>query len=415
MQNHGWRKPTPGLGVAEQLAQAGERCTVSRNKALLACKRVGAHIGLKPGDMMLLDTFGAFTQAQDWLEGRRPIVWASNAYLMDRTGFSLSALKRHVRRLVDAGVIAFRDSPNGKRWGHRDAEGHIIEAYGIDLSPLAARTAEFDALHAEITAERQLCARLKRQITIARRTIRAMIEDAFLPIKDGRAAELTARFDALLRQLPKRITSSGTLTDLLERFTSLKDRIAKILCASIADITVDKHVFSENERVRSATIMDPKGSGIEPHILSTNQSQSVTSMRRDMDNPRQQKFEHEQDRPKPAGHDFNLATIIQACPGFDQIALDLGGRIKDWVTLHRVAGQVGPMIGITAKAWSEAQDRMGCNLAAAALALIYEKFTTGKVISPGGYLNGMVAKFAVGELHLERSFFGRINTHRNTT
>ena len=25
MKNTGWRKPTPGLGVAEQLAQAGER------------------------------------------------------------------------------------------------------------------------------------------------------------------------------------------------------------------------------------------------------------------------------------------------------------------------------------------------------------------------------------------------------
>ena len=37
---------------------------------------------------MLLDTLGAFTQAQDWEQGQRPIVWASNAYLMEQTGFS---------------------------------------------------------------------------------------------------------------------------------------------------------------------------------------------------------------------------------------------------------------------------------------------------------------------------------------
>ncbi|PTQ63004.1 replication protein C-like, partial [Celeribacter persicus] len=66
---------------------------------------------------MLLDTLGAFTQAQDWEEGQRPIVWASNAYLMEQTGVSLSALKRHARRLAEIGVISFQDSPNGKRWG----------------------------------------------------------------------------------------------------------------------------------------------------------------------------------------------------------------------------------------------------------------------------------------------------------
>ena len=144
MKHTGWRKPTPGLGVAEQLAQAGERVAVPKSTAFVAIKRVGAHIGLKAGDLLLLDTLGAFTQTQDWEEGRRPIVWASNAYLMEQTGFSLSALKRHARRLAEIGVISFRDSPNGKRWGRRDANGRIVEAYGFDLSPLSARVEEFE-------------------------------------------------------------------------------------------------------------------------------------------------------------------------------------------------------------------------------------------------------------------------------
>lgn len=125
MKHTGWRKPTPGLGIAEQLAQAGEQVAVPKTRAFVAVKRVGAYIGLKAGDMMLLDTLGAFTQTQDWEEGQRPIVWASNAYLMEQTGFSLSALKRHARRLAEIGVISFQDSPNGKRWGRRDAEGAL--------------------------------------------------------------------------------------------------------------------------------------------------------------------------------------------------------------------------------------------------------------------------------------------------
>ena len=78
MKHSGWRKPTPGLGIAEQFAQAGERVAIPKSQAFVAVKRVGAHIGLKAGDMLLLDTLGAFTQAQDWEEGQRPIVWASN-------------------------------------------------------------------------------------------------------------------------------------------------------------------------------------------------------------------------------------------------------------------------------------------------------------------------------------------------
>jgi len=116
-QPSGWRKASTKLAVSEQLAQAGERVAVPKARALVAVKRVGAHIGLKAGDMLLLDTLGAFTRAQDWEEGQRPIVWASNAYLMEQTGFSLSALKRHARRLAETGVISFKDSPNGKRWG----------------------------------------------------------------------------------------------------------------------------------------------------------------------------------------------------------------------------------------------------------------------------------------------------------
>ena len=58
MKHTGWRKPTPGLGIAEQLAQAGERVAVPKSTAFVALKRVAAYIGLKAGDLLLLDTLG---------------------------------------------------------------------------------------------------------------------------------------------------------------------------------------------------------------------------------------------------------------------------------------------------------------------------------------------------------------------
>ncbi|MFC6589642.1 plasmid replication protein RepC [Sulfitobacter pacificus] len=239
-QPSGWRKATAGLAVAEQHAQAGERAAVPKTRAFVAVKRVGAHIGLKAGDVLLLDTLGAFTRAQDWEEGQRPIVWASNSYLMEQTGFSLSALKRHARRLAEIGVIAFKDSPNGKRWGNRDAEGRIIEAYGFDLSPLSARAEEFEQLHAELQAERELCQRLKRQITVARRMIRARIEAALSGALRGPWTQLSSLFEDLLDRLPRRNTASETLARLLEWFRELQERVdATYLKAARADEVVE--------------------------------------------------------------------------------------------------------------------------------------------------------------------------------
>ena len=225
MTQSGWRKPTPGLGIAEQLAQAGAQVAVPKSEAFVAVKRVGAHIGLKASDLMLLDTLGAFTQLQDWGERRRPIVWASNAYLMEQTGFSLSALKRHARRLAEVGVIAFKNGPNGKRWGRRNDDGHIVEACGFDLSPLAARAEEFTELYGRIQEERALRQRLKRQITVARRMIRARIEAAFQSALRGAWAQYLERFEGLLTRLPRANASSETLEQVLVWFQGLQERV----------------------------------------------------------------------------------------------------------------------------------------------------------------------------------------------
>lgn len=422
MKHTGWRKPTPGLGVAEQLAQAGEHVAVPKTRAFVALKRVGAHIGLKAGDMMLLDILGAFTQAQDWEEGQRPIVWASNAYLMEQTGFSLSALKRHARRLAEIGVISFQDSPNGKRWGRRNADGRIVEAYGFDLSPLSARVEEFEDLQAELQGERERCQRLKRQITVARRMIRARIEAAVSGALRGPWTQFTGLFEELLDRLPPRHQASEQLERLLMWFKELQERVeAAYLKATGAIIPVDCTVDKEAETIRNTQAMNPREVISEPHILITNQLSPVTSNSSEkeetagaMPNARpvdqvDRELEDWVTEVRKKRTALDLPTIMQACPEFASWARNMGGFLKDWNDLHRVAGQLRPMIGISEHAWNVAQDRMGTQVATAAFALIFEKHSLGEVASPGGYLRGMVEKAVAGELHLERSFYGRLN------
>ncbi len=423
MKHTGWRKPTPGLGVAEQLAQAGERVAVPKSKAFVAVKRVGAHIGLKAGDMMLLDTLGAFTQAQDWEEGQRPIVWASNAYLMEQTGFSLSALKRHARRLAESGVIAFKDSPNGKRWGHRDADGVIVEAYGFDLSPLSARIEEFEQLHAELQVERALCQRLKRQITVARRMIRARIEAAISGTLRGPWAQFTTLFEELLGRLPRRNVASETLERLLAWFRELQARVeSAYLKATRADQVVENTSEISGKTVKQTQEMNPREVISDPHILITNQLDPVTCKYSETENaaamvpnaPPEEQIDRELEEwvaetRKKRGAALDLPTVMQACPEFASWARSMGGYLKDWGDLHRVAGQLRPMIGISEHAWNLAQDRLGPQIATAALVLVFDKHAAGEVASPGGYLRGMVEKAGAGELHLERSFYGRLS------
>ena len=427
MKHTGWRKPTPGLGIAEQHAKAGEGLSIPKNKALLAVKRVAAHLGLKPSDMMLLDTFGAFTKPQDWEQGRRPIVWASNAYLMEQTGFSLSTLRRHARRLVDAGLIAFRDSSNGKRWGHRDDQGYIIEAYGYDLSPLAARAEEFQHLFAQIQDDRQFCQRTKRQITITRRIIRAKVDQALENALHGPWRELSAAFEALLSKLPRGNATPERLLDMLEWLSELKDSVENAFQAALihGDEVVENTAQTQGQVSNETQYMDPKGVTADPHILDTNQLNPVSSNTLDKRNAA--RAAQEMPTPDPVGSkdinwstfgkkgrgaEIDIATVMQSCPSFAEIARDLGGYVTDWEQLHRLAGQIRPMVGISEDAWGVAQQRLGPQMAAAALALIFDKFNAGEVASPGGYLRGMVEKAGAGELHLDRSFYGRLNEIR---
>ena len=60
----------------------------------------------------------------------------------------------------------------------RDRAGRITEAYGFDLSPIAARHAEFVQLAEAARAERAEMGRLRRRATIARKGIAQILETA---------------------------------------------------------------------------------------------------------------------------------------------------------------------------------------------------------------------------------------------
>ncbi|MDU9006681.1 hypothetical protein [Sedimentitalea todarodis] len=54
---------------------------------------------------------------------------------------------------------------------------------------------------------------------------------------------------------------------------------------------------------------------------------------------------------KKRGAALDLSTVMQACPQVASRARNMGGNLKDWSNLHRIAGQLRPLIGISEYAW----------------------------------------------------------------
>ena len=177
----GFRRLTPGLlkvdRAADDFTGLPDDVTV-HGQLLAAFKAAAPRLGLPTRVAHAVDWLFKFTQPQDWRRGGRPIAWPSARLEQEALGLSETQGKRLNRYLIEAGLVTMRDSPNGKRYGKRDGKGRIVEAYGFDLSPLAARYAEFVRLAEEGKAEREAMGRLRRRTTIARKGIVQILETA---------------------------------------------------------------------------------------------------------------------------------------------------------------------------------------------------------------------------------------------
>ena len=177
----GFRRMTPGLLKADRSAEGFKGLpegVTSPGQLLAAVKAAAPRLGVSPRLVHAVDWLFRFTQPQDWQKDSRPIVWPSASMQGEALGLSPTQVKEINRRLIELGLVTMKDSPNGKRYGKRDPKGRIVEAYGFDLAPIAARHAEFRRLAEEGRAERLAMGRLRRRATIARKAIVQILETA---------------------------------------------------------------------------------------------------------------------------------------------------------------------------------------------------------------------------------------------
>lgn len=322
------------------------------------------------------------------LDGAKPlIVFPSNRQLSLRTrGMSPATLRRHLAALVHAGLIFRRDSPNGKRYCRRDAEGAPSDMFGFDLAPLVLA---FDTIQAE--AERQRAEERQRQdlraeVTLHLRDIAKLLQTA---LNESRAGDWDGFADRH-QALSGRVSRQAAISALSNRCQQLLRLRAEVEAAFLEAVSGD---VAEPEM--SACVHQN-----EHHIQKSESDQTLESaMEENVDghpaNDGRDHLDAEALKVTPAVNsrreNLSLPRILKACP---QIADYSRNGIGNWADFMGAIALVRAMLRISPASWNAACATMGEGQAALAVAAMLERAEHIRI--PDAYLRALAAKTGNG-------------------
>ncbi|MCF1450165.1 replication initiation protein RepC [Agrobacterium vitis] len=335
-------------------------------------------LGLQDRALAVLNALLSFYPEGELAEDMSLVVFPSNAQLSIRAhGISGSTLRRALAALVEAGLIERRDSPNGKRYAHRDRAGEVEAAFGFSLAPLLARATEMAHLAQMVAEEARTYRRAKEALTICRRDVRKLISAAIEEGAEGDWSAMEDHYITILARLPRRPTMAE-LADIGDEMELLREEVVNRL-----EIQLKSEKMHGNANQDDGHIQNSNTESINELELNGWEESKVESMRQE---PSKQR--------KP--ETYPLSMVLRACP---QIAdYGPGGAIGSWRDLMAAAIVVRSMLGVSPSAYQQACETMGAETAAITMAAILER--AGHINSPGGYLRSLVAKAGAGEFSL---------------
>ncbi|QIE47686.1 replication initiation protein RepC (plasmid) [Pseudohalocynthiibacter aestuariivivens] len=354
---------------------------VNKWELLRELSKAQAAFGVSERDLTVLQGLLSFFP-DDALGGNAEmVVFPSNKAICERlNGMPCSTMRRHLARLVEAGLLQRRDSPNGKRYVRKHGEDRV--AFGFDLSPLYCQSEEIARAAEAVREAEERVRRLREVVSLMRRDLAALAEfgDETQPglgfwdqLRDK--AALTAR--ALRRKL-----SIEDLAAYRADLEALLDQARNIIDGpeteemNTNDAQSERHHHNSN---KESIDFEPalEKSGVAAGVPDVDTNEPVA----DVD---EQDTRH---LPK-----IPLHLVIAACPSLKTF---YQGEIRHWHQLFDAACHVRPAMGISTSAWEEAQRFMGPEQASIVVAAMLERFAD--IRSPGGYLRALTTKAAAGE------------------
>ncbi|MEB3420220.1 plasmid replication protein RepC [Salipiger marinus] len=359
-------------GVPPAEAPAPDR-SVNKWAILRDLSKAQAAFGITERDLTVLQGLLSFCPETELATGKDIVVFPSNKTICERlNGMPCSTMRRHLARLVEAGLLIRRDSPNGKRYMRRLGPERV--AFGFDLSPLLHRATEItQAAEAVREAETRL-QHLREVISLMRRDLAALAEfgeDLFPGL--GLWDQLRDRAALTVRALRRKLKLDDLAQqkrDLETLLDAARQQIDGVDAAEMVTTDARNEQHQQRSQIDSLDLEQGMESGTDFSVSSADEC-DVT-----------------EDRPKPS---LPLRLVLAACPSLRTFYPQ---EIRHWHHLHDAACKLRTFMGISPAAWNEAQRHMGPEQAAITVAAILERVT--EIRSPGGYLRALTAKAAAG-------------------
>jgi replication initiation protein RepC len=307
---------------------------------------------------------------QEW---ERLLVWPSNDYLMNRTGLTERAIRRILRQLIDLQLIAPKDSPNGKRYAVKDLAGQVVDAFGLDLTPVYARRGDWAVMLMEQKQLREVQKRAFDEVTICRRATEEALAALAEHVPTADRTELETRLKALQARTPGR--SRVTLpADLLDAWQLLR--------------THAEEAFYDTGNA---------GLGV-PHLETNNGSPSEPCNK-----GFPKKAEAVRSTEQTPEH-LSAELILEACPTLT----DYGQPVRDLADIVAAGRYLRASLGAHESAWTEAVAEVGPVRAAIAVIYVLQLYEDdvarnggqSHIKNPGGYFRAMVRMVKAGKIDL---------------
>jgi replication initiation protein RepC len=313
---------------------------------------------------------------------------------------------RCIRRLVEVGIAAYKDSPTGRRFVYRSDSGEVVAGYGIDFTPARVRMEEIrlavDAYHRKLKEE-----------LAARRDI----------------ARLSRAIEDLCRAFPDQAEA------LRSQIATASDRHVNIFMRAVAVKTLYEEAVARCASVHSTAGLSGEGDISVTSNTNTTQEPTVksneTRPRSDERHINQSSFAADsafEKKPPPTEVPQQALAAADQQAYFGRIQADVLGsvsigllraacreaqsltgiQLENWTTLARSGETFRRMVGLSESGWLEGQQKVGIHAASAILATVLEKAIRDpqQISKPGGYFRAMVDRAVEGKLNLERSLFG---------
>lgn len=380
-------------------------------------ERVGHHVGLSRTLIRHVVYLLRHTQDSDWEQGRA-IVYKSVCYMARELGISERSIYNREQALADTLGLFIS---GGRRYGHRDRNGTLQHASGINLYPLYTLLPTLRHAFAREQIHLAQWRKAKTALSQVKAEIRRLLNTA-TRLKLTEAIDDTAK---LTEQLPARIRASMTLYELqtylrysLQIRTSLEQAIRLWkngeLPAETSDMAEENFRHKEYPRESQA---DSKESGCSGLGIKKSPDLSPDSV----DNPpppsapAPQKHEALQAKEITVDNfnddfdddDIDNITLDTALPAATKeflSRLNYGSEMLTEQDVINTAVQILPELGISDLAWIEACQVMGGYCAALCVIVTQSKAKQGQIHkSTGGYFRGMSRRALTGDLNLKAS------------